>query len=75
MAYVVLQIVVFLLIALALGFMAGWMMRGWGLDGSTRMNDGYEHSQRETILRELNTARRERDEARTQMLAMRTNVA
>lgn len=74
MAYVVVQIVVFLLIALALGFMAGWMMRGWGLDGSTRMSDGYEHSQRETILRELNTARSERDEARTQMLAMRANV-
>lgn len=75
MAYVVLQIVVFLLIALALGFMAGWMMRGWGLDGSTRMSDGYEQSQREALLRELNTARSERDEARTQMLSMRANVA
>jgi len=75
MAYVVLQIVVFLLIALALGFVAGWMMRGWGLDGSTRMSDGYEQSQREALLRELNTARSERDEARTQMLAMRASIA
>ena len=74
MAYVVLQIVVFSLLAAVLGFVAGWMLRGWGLDGSTHMSDGYEREQREALLRELNTARAERDDARTQMLAMRVAV-
>lgn len=71
MGYVVLQMVVFLLVVGVLGFVAGWMLRGWGLDGSTRMSDGYEREQRATLLRELNNARTERDDARTKMLAMR----
>jgi predicted flap endonuclease-1-like 5' DNA nuclease len=66
--------VVLLLIAAVLGFAAGWMLRGWGLDGSTRMSDGYEREQREILSGELNTARAERDDARTQMLTMRAAI-
>jgi len=66
--------VVLLLIAVVLGFAAGWMLRGWGLDGSTRMSDGYEREQRDILSGELNTARAERDDARTQMLTMRAAI-
>ena len=66
--------VVLLLIAVVLGFAAGWMLRGWGLDGSTRMSDGYEREQRDILSGELNTVRAERDEARTQMLTMRAVI-
>ena len=61
---------VFLLMIGVACFVAGWRLRGWGLDGSTRMSDGYERERREALLRELNAARIERDDVRTQLLEM-----
>ena len=63
--------VMFLLLTGIVCFVAGWMLRAWGLDDSTRMSDGYERERRDDLVRELNGMRVERDDARTQVLTMR----
>ena len=71
MGYLVLQIVFFLLLAIAVGFVAGWLMRGWGLDGATHMSDGYERERRASLTSELNDTRAERDKLRAQLHQLR----
>lgn len=64
--------VMFLIVTGIVCFIAGWKLRAWGLDDSTHMSDGYERERRDDLVRELNGLRAERDDARTQVLQMRT---